>query len=203
MLAAWLAVAGSAPPARASDFPSTARGPAVSPAPSAETPSGSDQAEIASAPAPERGRFAALWVTPLGTHRFQGAGLEAGYRYGWLAVLVREGFAQNGYQPVSGTALLALERTQRFSFDLEVDVQRRFGGQVALAVGGGAGFTDDDVDITTMNGLAWTSVSDHRRRIRPLLGVTLAGPIFEAGLTGYLGSDVELRFSLGVCWGRL
>ncbi len=151
----------------------------------------------------DRGRFAALWVTPLGTHRYQGAGFEAGYRYGAFAGLVREGFVQNDYNPVSGTPLPTLERTRRFSFDVEADLHWRAANSVAFDVGGGLGLLDDTVNVTSMNGLDWTTVSRAGWRVRPLLGATLVGPLFEASVSAYLGSDPEVRFALGVCWGRL
>lgn len=156
-----------------------------------------------SVPPSDRGRFAAFWVTPLATHRFQGAGVEAGYHFHWLAGLYRLGFLQNGYAPSDDlTPELTLERTQRLFLDLEIDGQWRYRDAVTLAVGAGAVFIDDRVDIASMNGLAWTTVTDERGRIQPLVNVTLAGPLFEISTTFYLGSNPEARLSLGVCWGR-
>jgi hypothetical protein len=152
--------------------------------------------------APDRGPFGALWVMPLGTHRFQGAGLEFGYRYRWFAPLYRIGFIENGYEPISGSSRLALERTRRVFLDLEIDAQFQVGGAAALAVGGGVGVLDDIVDIPSMNGFDWTTVEDERWRVRPLLGATLAGPLFQVSVTAYVGSDPEVHVSLGVTWGR-
>jgi hypothetical protein len=152
---------------------------------------------------PDRGRFAALWVAPFATHRFQGAGLEAGYRYRWLAGVYRLGFLQSGYAPPEGsTPLLTLERTQRLLLELEVGAQWRFHDQGTLAIGGGAAFLGDRVDISSMNGATWTTVTDERDRFRPLVGVTLVGPIFQASVTAYVASHPEARLSFGICWGR-
>jgi hypothetical protein len=154
-------------------------------------------------PAPaDRGRFAALWVVPLASRHFQGAGLEAGYRFQWIAGVYRIGFVQNGYEPVSGAPLLALERTNRILLDLEIDLRWRFANMGTIAAGGGVGFLNDNRDITSMSGTSWTTVHDDRWRVRPLLGATLAGPLFQASVIGYIGSQSEARFSLGVCWGR-
>jgi hypothetical protein len=140
-----------------------------------------------------------MWVTPLATHRFQGAGVEAGYRFRWLAGLYRAGFLQNGYAPSNG---LTLERTQRVFLDLELAGQWRFSDLGTLAVGAGAAFIADYVDIASMNGQSWTTVNDGRGRNRPLLDVSMAGPLFEVSATFYVGSNPEARLSLGVCWGR-
>jgi hypothetical protein len=173
----------------------------LAPAARAEAPALSPAAPQAQA-TPDRGAFGALWVMRLGTHRFQGAGLDGGYRYGWFAPLYRIGFVQNGYEPISGSALLALERTRRLFLDLEIDGQFQVGGGAALAVGVGVGVLDDIVDITSMNGFDWTTARDERWRVRPLLGATLAGPLFQASVTAYVGSDPEVHVSLGVSWGR-
>ncbi len=154
----------------------------------------------ASPPRPaDRGRFAAIWVAPLATHQFQGAGFEAGYRFHWLAGLYRLGFLQNGYAPSND---LTLERTQRVFLDLELDGQWRYRDAVTLAVGGGAVFIGDRVDIASMNGLTWATTTDERGKVRPLVNVSLAGPIFETSVTVYVGPNPEARLSLGVCWGR-
>jgi hypothetical protein len=152
--------------------------------------------------APDRGPFGALWVMPIGTHWFQGAGLEAGYRYGWFAPLYRVGFIQNGYEPISGSPILALDRTRRLFLDLEIDAQFEFSARAALALGAGVGVLDDTVDITSMNGFAWTTVSDKRWRVRPLLGLMFAGPVVQVSVTAYVGSDPEAHVSLGVSSGR-
>ena len=161
------------------------------------------QAPVQPVPSPpDRGRFAALWAVPFATHHLQGAGLEAGYRYRWIVGLYRIGFVQNGYEPISGSPLLALQRTQMLFLDLEVDARWQFSKGVTLAVGGGAGVIDDRVDITSMSGLTWTAVTDNRWSVRPLVAVTLAGPIFQATVTAYVGSDPQGCFLLGVRWGR-
>lgn len=153
--------------------------------------------------APASGRFGALWLTPVATHWFQGAGLEAGYRHRWVAGLYRAGFFQNGYEPVADGPFVALARTRRFLLDLELDGQWTFAGRVALALGAGVGLLADDVAITAMNGQTWTTVTDHRFRARPLVGATLAGPLFQVGVVTYVGADPELRLSIGVHWGRV
>lgn len=151
----------------------------------------------------DRGRFAAVWVAPLSTHRFQGAGVEAGYRFGWLAALYRAGILQNGYAPPEQeTPFLTLERKQRLLLELEVDGQLRFHDWVTLGIGGGAAFVVDRVDISSMNGFGWTTSTDERGRIRPLVSATLIGPLFQSGVTAYLGSQPEIRLSFGICWGR-
>lgn len=162
-------------------------------------------APTASAPAApaDRGRFAAVWVAPIATHQFQGAGVEAGYRYRWLAGLYRLGFLQNGYAPPEQvTPLLTLERTQRLLFELEVGGQFRFYDRVTAGIGGGAAFLGDRVDISSTNGTTWTTTTDGRGRIRPVVSVTIAGPLFQSSLTVYVGSNPEARLAFGVCWGR-
>lgn len=154
---------------------------------------------------PDRGRFAALWVAPLATQRFQGAGVEAGYRYHWFAGLYRLGFLQNGYAPLSEevSPVLALQRTQRLLFEIEVGGQWRFGDQFTMGIGGGAALLGDRVDISsTTNGSTWTTVTDGRGQIRPVVSVTGAGPIFQSSVTFHVGSQPEARLSFGVCWGR-
>jgi hypothetical protein len=151
----------------------------------------------------DRGRFAAVWVTPLATHRFQGAGVEAGYRYHWLAGLYRLGFLQNGYAPPdSVTSVLTLARTRRLLFELEVGGQWGLYDQVTLGIGGGAAFLGERVDIASSDGTSWTTISEGRSQIRPVVSTTLAGPLFQASVTVYLGSYPEARLSFGVCWGR-
>jgi len=163
-------------------------------------------APTASAPAApaDRGRFAAIWVAPIATHQFQGAGVEAGYRYRWFTGLYRLGFLQNGYAPPEQvTPLLTLERTQRLLFELEVGGQLRFHDQVTAGIGGGAAFLGDRVDISSStNGTTWTTTTDGRGRIRPVVSVTMAGPLFLSSFTVYVGSNPEVRLSFGVCWGR-
>ncbi len=176
--------------------PATTIGPPAAPSSSPPSPS------VPVTPG-DRGSFAALWVAPLATNRFQGSGVEAGYRYHWLAGLYRLGFLQNGYAPPEGsTPLLTLERTQRLLVELEVDGQWRFHDQVTLGIGGGAAFLGDRVDISSTNGTGWTTATDGRGRIRPLVSATLAGPLFESSVTFYVGSHPEARLSLGICWGR-
>ena len=87
---------------------------------------------------PDRGRFGGLWVVPLATPWFQGAGLEAGYRYRWLVGLFREGFVQNGYAPAEATALA---RTRRVFFELELAAQTTFDEALTVAVGGARPFS--------------------------------------------------------------
>jgi hypothetical protein len=151
----------------------------------------------------DRGRFAALWVTPVATHQFQGAGVEGGYRYHWLVALNRLGFLQNGYAPPEQvTPLLTLERTQRLLLELELGGQWRFDDQGTAGIGVGAAFLGDRVDISYLNGSTWTTITDGRSRIRPLVSATIAGPLFQASLTFYVGSNPEARLSFGVCLGR-
>jgi hypothetical protein len=161
----------------------------------------------APAPAPalprDRGRFAAIWVAPIATHQFQGAGVDGGYRYHWLAGVYRVGFLQNGYAPPHDvTPVLTLERTRRIFLELEVDGQWRFHDQVTLAVGGGVALLDDRVEIASTNGATWTTATDLRGRIRPLIDVTLVGPIFQSSFGAYVGTNPEVRLSLGICLGR-
>ena len=101
--------------------------PAVAPAPDPARPS-------------HRGVFAGLWVAPIATNQFQGAGLELGYRYRWLAGLYRVGFLQNGYAPLNdpNPVLALVERTQRIFLELELDGQWRVNDQVTVAAGGGS-----------------------------------------------------------------
>lgn len=197
---AWCAVAAAMPRAWANVPAQPTVGSSLPPSPGTAAPRPSGQMQVQMPP--DRGRFAAFWVVPLATHRFQGAGLEAGYSYRWIAGLYRIGFVQNGYEPVSGAPLLALERTQRLFFDLEVDLRWRFANLVTLAAGGGAGFIDDNREVTSMSGTTWTAVSDARWHVRPLVAATLSGPLFQASVIGYVGSNSEARLSLGVCWGR-
>jgi len=162
-------------------------------------------APTASAPAApaDRGRFAALWVAPVATHQFQGAGVEGGYRYHWLVALNRLGFLQNGYAPPEEvTPVLTLERTQRLLLELELGGQWRFDDQGTAGIGVGAAFLGDRVDIAYLNGSTWATITDARRRIRPLVSATIAGPLFQATLAVYVGSNPEARLSFGVCLGR-
>jgi hypothetical protein len=174
----------------------------AAPQPAQVTPQPAQVTPQPSAPPPDRSMFAALWVTPFATNHFQGAGTEVGFRYRWLIGLYRIGFLQNGYEPVSGTPLLTLERTQRLSLDLEVNARWRFSKKATLAAGGGIGILNDWVDVTSMNGLAWTTATDDRLHVRPLVGITLAGPLFQATATAYLGFAPEGAVSLGFYWGR-
>ena len=144
---------------------------------------------------PARGLFGALWVMPLSTHEFQGAGLEVGYCYGWFAPLYRAGFVQNGYEPISGNPVLALERTRRWFLDLEIDAQIHFRERIALSFGAGVSILDNTVDVTSMNGFDWATATHERWRVRPLLGATLAGPLFQASVTANLGADPEVHVS--------
>ena len=186
-VALWLAAAVRPAGAQTAPAPATASPAAASPALPAD-----------------RGRFAAIWVTPIATHQFQGAGLEAGYHYRWLAGLYRLGFVQNGYAPFNDPSSLDLvfERTQRLFLELELDGQWRYRDAVTVALGAGAVFIDNRVAISSMNGFSWFTATDDRGRIRPLVSVTMAGPLFETGVSFYLGPNPEARLSLGVCWGR-
>jgi len=155
------------------------------------------------APPPDRGRFATLWVTPLATHRFLGAGVEAGYRWRWLGALYRAAFLQNDYAPADE---FVLQRTQRLALELELDAQWSLPA-ITTAVGVGAAFLDDRVDTTSALALAsgqtlWTTSTDDHGHVRPMASVTLVGPIFEAIGTLYVESKPELRLALGVSWGR-
>jgi hypothetical protein len=189
---AALALAAAAGPSAAQTTPAPATTPVVSAAPA-----------TFAAP-PDRGHFGGLWVAPLATNWLQGAGFEGGYRYGWLVGIFREGFLQNSYAPPGGPAPeLSLERTQRYVAELELDGQWRYRDVIGLAAGAGVAFIDDRVHVTSMNGPTWTTVTDDRSRIRPLLNVTLSGPLLEASATFYVGDNPEARLSLGVCWGRL
>ena len=193
-----LALAFRTAPAQA-DVPGPA--PQTSHAPALQTlpPSRSDESAVPSGP--DRG-FAALWVTPLATHWFQGAGFEAGYRYGTFAGLVREGFVQNDYAPVSGTPVPTLQRTRRFSFDLEADVHWRAANAVAFDVGGGLGFLDDVVNITSMNGLTWTTVSRAGWRVA-YFGRHAGRPAVRSKRHRLHRLRFRGPLALGVCWGRL
>jgi hypothetical protein len=166
----------------------------------AETPAGSQ----ATRPPDDRGRFATLWITPLATHRFLGAGVEAGYRWRWLAALYRAAFLQNDYAPAADG--FVLQRTQRLVFELEADAQWSLPA-VTTAVGVGAAFVGDRVDTASAQALAsgqtlWTTSTDEHGHVRPMASVTMVGPIFEAIGSIYVESKPELRFALGVSWGR-
>ena len=151
----------------------------------------------------DRGMFGSLWVTPLATHQFQGAGMELGYHRRWLAGLYRIGFVQNSYAPVNDPSVeLLFERTRRIFLDLEIDGQWQFRDGATVAIGAGAVLIDDLVSITSMNGLTRFTATDERNRVRPLVGVSLTGPLFETAVTFYVGPNPEARFSLGVSWGR-
>jgi hypothetical protein len=172
----------------------------------APTPTGAPVPTTAASPAPrpaDRGRFATLWVTPLATHRFLGAGVEAGYRWRWLSALYRMAFLQNDYAPVDE---LVLQRTQRLVFELEADAQWSLPA-ITTAVGVGAAFMGDRVDSASALALAngqtqWTTSTDEHGRIRPMASVTMVGPLFEAIGSIYIGATPELRLALGVNWGR-
>ena len=114
----------------------------------------------------------------------------------------RAGFLQNGYAPISGAPLLALERTQRFFLELEADARWRFNRMGTLALGGGVAILDDSVDITSMNGAAWTTVTDLRSHACPVVGLMMAGPVFFVATTLYVESHPEGTFALGITWGR-
>ena len=188
LLAAALGLAIAAGPARAQ----------TTPAPIVTSPPAATAAPMP----PVRGFFSSLWVTPFATHQFQGAGVETGYQRRWLAGLYRLGFVQNGYAPFNDpSTALVFERTQRFFLELELDAQWRR-DELTIALGAGAAFLDNRVDISSMNGFTWTTVTDARGRIRPLLSVTMAGPLFEVSVEAYVGTNPEARLSLGVCWGR-
>src|SRR4051812_27473296 len=79
----WCVVAASVPRAWAEVPAQAAPASRVTPPQGTESPGQSGRVPVPKPP--DRGRFAALWVVPVATHRFQGAGLEAGYRYQWLA----------------------------------------------------------------------------------------------------------------------
>ena len=164
--------------------------------------SGGQRSGAEKPPAPDRGGFAGVWVAPFATHHFQGAGWDGGYHDRWVAGQYRVGILQNGYEPVSGSRLLTLDRTQRFFLDLEIDLRWRFNKVGSLAVGGGVGVISDFVDTTSMSGLAWTTTTDSQWHVRPVLGLTEAWLFFRATATIYLGSSPEAVASLGVYWGR-
>ncbi len=128
--------------------------------------------------------------------------MDWGYRYRWFIGHYRVGILQNGYEPVSDAPLLTLDRTQRFFLDLEVDARWRFNKAQTIAVGGGFGVLDDEVDTTSMNGLTWTTMSDSRWHVRPLVGLTLTSLIFQLTTAVYLESNPEAVFSFGIYWGR-
>jgi hypothetical protein len=165
---------------------------------------------VAPGPAPDpvalgydRGAFAGLWVTPIATHQFQGAGLELGYRYRWLAALYRLGFLQNGYAPPNEpNPVFVLERTQRMFLELELDGQWRIRDRVTVALGGGAALLDDRVGIASTEGVTWTTKTKIRDRVRPVLSVTLVGPVFQSSVSAYVGTNPEVRLSFGICLGR-
>ena len=154
-------------------------------------------------PVTERGVFTGLWVVPIATHHFQGAGWDSGYFHKWLAGQYPLGLVQNGYEPVSSAPLLTLERTQRFFIDLEVDARWRFSRAQTLAVGGGVAVMSEFVDTTSMSGLAWTTATDVRWHVRPLVGLTTTWLWFRGTAWAYLfGSIPEGFVSLGVYWGK-
>jgi hypothetical protein len=86
--------------------------------------------------------------------------------------------------------------------DLEVDARWKFNSRGTLAAGGGVGIIDDWEDVTSMSGLTWTTVSDNHWSVRPLVGLTLAGPLFQATAKVYVGSAPQAAISLGIYWGR-
>ncbi|HLK92682.1 MAG TPA: hypothetical protein VKZ18_22505 [Polyangia bacterium] len=128
--------------------------------------------------------------------------MEWGYHFRWLAGRYRVGFLQNGYAPISGPPLLTLDRTQRLLLDLELDARWQINKGQTLAAGGGVGVLNDVVDTTSMNGVDWTTVTDDRWHVRPLLGLTLQSLMFQITTTVYLGSNPEAAFAFGICWGR-
>jgi hypothetical protein len=147
---------------------------------------------------PNRGVFSELWVVPLATHRFQGAGLSLGYERGWLAALYRIGFVQNDYAPFGGASL---QRTRREFIDLEIDAQWRLPG-VSVAGGGGVALLHNGVETATPSVPNWATSAKTNDRIRPLANVGLIGPLFQIDATFYLGSNPEFRLSLGIKLGR-
>src|SRR6185312_3467746 len=90
-----------------------------------------------SQPAPDRGAFGGLWVVPFATHHFQGAGWDGGYHGRWISGQYRVGLLQNGYEPVSGSPALTLQRVQQFFLEVELDARCRFYKTATLALGGG------------------------------------------------------------------
>jgi hypothetical protein len=178
---------------------------AVNDQPRIQAPAG-QETNSPGAPSPpltDRGAFTGLWVVPLATHHFQGAGWDGGYYHQWLSGQYRLGFVQNGYAPSSGAPLLTLERTQRFFIDLEVDARWRFRRGQTLSIGGGVSVMDEFVDTTSMSGVAWTTTTDLQWHVRPLVGLTLTWLSFRTTAWAYLfGSIPEGFLSLGIYWGK-
>jgi hypothetical protein len=194
------AFAGGAPSAWGEPPTPAAAEPQPAAPPTAAPPENS-----ANAPKPppvDRGGFLGLWVAPWATDHFQGAGWDGGYHDRWIAGQYRVGFLQNGYEPVSGTPLLTLDRTQRLLLDLEVDLRWRFSKVQTLVLGGGIGIIDDYVDTTSMSGLAWSTTSVDQWHVRPLAALTLTSLLFRATAAVYLGSTPQAVASLGVYWGK-
>jgi hypothetical protein len=197
---ACCAVASGLPRAWGDTPPPDGAAPQPAPAPVPAAPVSS--AKTPAPPAPERGPFVGLWVVPWASQQFLGAGADGGYHARWIAGRYRVGILQNGYAPVSGAPLLTFERTQRFFLELEADARWRINKVSTLALGGGVAILSDSVDTTSMNGLAWTTTTDIRWRVRPLLSLMVAGPVFFTNATVYLESNPEGIFALGVSWGR-
>jgi hypothetical protein len=145
-----------------------------------------------------RGIFSELWVVPVATKRFQGAGLSLGYERSWLAALYRIGFVQNDYAPFDSTSL---QRTRRIFLDLEVDAQWRLPG-LNVTGGGGVVLLDDRVETATPLGASWEMSAKTTDRLRPIVNVGIVGPLFQTDATFTLGSNPEFRLALGIKLGR-
>ncbi len=166
--------------------PPAAPGPAPSPTP------------ISTPEAVNRGVFSELWVVPIATHRFQGAGLSLGYERSWLAALYRFGFVQNDYAPFD---VMSLQRTQRLFLDLEVDAQWRLTG-FTVTGGGGVALLHDRRETATPTAAGWATSARLDDKIRPVVNLGIVGPLFQVDATFYLGSNPELRLALGIKLGR-
>jgi hypothetical protein len=142
-----------------------------------------------------------VWVAPFATHAFQGAGVEAGYRWRWLAGMYRFGFVQNGYAPAEGTPFL--RETQRMFLDLELDGELHLPKRLTLAGGAGVGLLDDRIATSEETDLGWATSSRRDFHARPLVNVAVLGPLFEAAVTFYVGDNAEARLSVGVIVGRV
>jgi len=147
-------------------------------------------------PVEDRGRFGGLWVVAVATHQFQGGGLEAGYRWRWLAGLYRVGFLQNGYAPVDGTPYL--QRTQRAVFELEVDGELHLPGRLTVAGGPGVAFLADRIQTSEALATGWATSTRENDHFRPLVNVSLTGPLFETAVSFYVGESPEIRLMFGV-----
>jgi hypothetical protein len=184
-----------------SSEPPAVRSSAERPIEATTTPEGGS-AKPQNQPAPERGASVGVWVVPWASHHFQGAGWEHGGYYRWFATQLRAGILQNAYEPISGTPLLTLNRTQRLLVELEFDARWRFSRLQTLAAGAGVSVMDDALNTTSMNALEWTTETKDQWHVRPLLGLSLTVATVRMTTTVYLESNPEAFVSFGMYWGR-